>query len=545
MGDSGTGGAARTRASVRMRSAAGRWVLLVSVLGSGLAGIDATVVNVALPTIGEDLGTGFAGLQWTVTAYTLTLASFILLGGSLADRFGRRKVFLVGVTWFAVASLLCGVAPGIGTLIAARALQGVGAALLTPGSLALIQASFTTEDRAAAVGAWSGLSGVATAVGPFLGGWLVEQVSWRWVFLINVPLAVVVVVLALRHVPESRDPAAAPRVDIAGAFLGVVALGGVTYALVEGAGQGIASPPVLVALVLGVAAAVAFVVVEMHSDHPMLPLGIFRSRQFTAANLVTFTVYGGFGAVFFLLVIQLQVVGGFTPLAAGVSILPITVTMLVLSSYSGALAYRIGPRLQMSLGPTVCALGLVLMLRIGADASYIADVLPGVAVFGLGLAVMVAPLTATALAAAPGDQAGLASGVNNAVARAAGLLAIAVLPAFAGIGGDDYARPLVFAAGFTRAIWGAVVVLLAGAVIAAVSISNRSLNAPTGGDDRPGQAAALEQPVGGVAPAERPTASQPTGAARRRDPVAIASHCAIGAPPLRIDCAYPSDRRRP
>ncbi len=473
----GPGSHPPTGDDVRMGTAPGRWVLVAALLGSGIAGIDATVVNVALPAIGQSLGTGFSGLQWTVTAYTLTLASFILLGGSLADRFGRRKVFLIGVVWFAVASLLCGLAPDIGTLIAARTLQGIGGALLTPGSLALIQATFVPADRARAIGAWSGLSGVATAIGPFLGGFLVEQISWRWVFLINVPIAAAVVILTLRHVPESRDPAAAPRLDIAGAGLGVVALGGVTYALVEQPTMGFAAVPVASAMLLGILASVGFVIVEMRSSHPMLPLRIFRSRQFTAANLVTFTVYGGFGAVFFLLLIQLQVVSGFSPLAAGVSILPITFLMLALSPRSGALAQRIGPRLQMSLGPAVCAVGLLLMLRVGANASYVADVLPGVAVFGLGLSVMVAPLTATALAAAPAENAGLASGVNNAVARAAGLLAIAVLPAIAGISGADNTRPAAFDVGFDRAMWASAIILLVGAAIAAVSISNDTLDA--------------------------------------------------------------------
>ncbi len=459
-----------------MGTAPGRWVLLAALLGSGIAGIDATVVNVALPAIGESLGTEFSGLQWTVTAYTLTLASFILLGGSLADRFGRRRIFLVGVLWFAVASLICGLAPGIGTLIAARTLQGVGGALLTPGSLALIQSTFVPGDRARAIGAWSGLSGIATAIGPFLGGFLVEQISWRWVFLINVPIAAVVILVTLRHVPESRDPAAAPSLDIPGATLGVLALGGVTYALVEQPSVGLTAVPVIVAWLVGILAGLGFIIVELRSPHPMLPLSIFRSRQFSAANLVTFTVYGGFGAVFFLLLIQLQVVSGFSPLAAGLSILPITLLMLALSPRSGALAQRIGPRLQMSVGPAVCAVGLLLMLRVGADASYIVDVLPGVAVFGLGLSIMVAPLTATALAAAPAENAGLASGVNNAVARAAGLIAIALLPAIAGIGGTDNTQPAAFNAGFERAMWASAIVLLVGAAIAAFSISNDTLD---------------------------------------------------------------------
>lgn len=461
---------------VRLRSPQGRWVLTASILGSGLAGIDATVVNVALPEIGRSLGTPFSGLQWTVTAYTLTLASFILLGGSLADRFGRRRLFVIGVVWFAVSSLACGLAPSIETLIAARAVQGVGAALLTPGSLAMIQATFVPEDRSRAIGAWSGLSGIATAAGPFLGGFLVESVSWRWIFLINAPLAVIVVVIALRHVPETRDPEAAHGLDLVGALTGVVALGGITYALVELPARGPGSPWVLGAGLLGLVAAVGFVVVEHRGRHPMLPLDIFRSRQFSAANLVTFTVYGAMGAVFFLLLLQLQVVAGFRPIAAGTAILPITAIMLILSSRSGALAYRIGPRLQMSVGPLVCALGLVAMLRIGPDASYLADVLPGVTVFGLGLAIMVAPLTATAIAAAPDEHAGLASGVNNAVARGAGLLAIAVLPLVAGIAGNDYERPSAFDAGFDRTMIISAALLVLGSLVAALTISNHTLD---------------------------------------------------------------------
>ena len=515
---------------VPVSSGPGRWILLASILGSALAGIDATVVNVALPAIGESLDADFAGLQWTVTAYTLTLASFILVGGSLADRFGRRRIFLVGVVWFAVASLLCGLAPGVGTLVAARALQGIGGALLTPGSLAMIQASIVPRDRARAIGAWSGLGGIATAVGPFLGGWLVEQISWRWVFLVNAPLAVVVVALTLRHVPESRDPTAAPHLDLAGAALGALALGGVTYALVEQPDLGATSLPVLLAAAVGIAAGIAFVVAERRSRAPMLPPDIFAARQFRAANLVTFTVYGGFGAVFFLLVIQLQVVAGYSPIAAGTSILPITVIMLLLSARSGALAYRIGPRLQMSVGPVVCAVGLVLMTRIGPGASYVVDVLPGVAVFGLGLAVMVAPLTATALAAAPAEHAGLASGVNNAVARAAGLLAIAVLPAAAGIAGADYTRPADFDAGFDRALLVAVAVLLLGAAIAAVGISNDTLD--TGSDGGPESADLTHPDAAHDLPADENTGCRPT------------SHCAVGGPPLQIDASRtPGDPR--
>jgi EmrB/QacA subfamily drug resistance transporter len=457
---------------IRMGTASGRWILVATVLGSGIAGIDATVVNVALPTIGRDLGTGFSAMQWMVTGYTLTLASFILLGGALGDRFGRRRVFVVGVIWFAVASLLCGLAPDAGLLIAARALQGVGGALLTPGSLAILQAAFSGEDRARAIGAWSGLGGVATAIGPFLGGWLVESVSWRWVFLINVPVAAVVVWIAVRHVPETRDQGATGGLDLAGAALGALALAGTTYALIEAPDQGMGSAGVLASGLLGLAAAAAFLAVERRTENPMLPLGIFGNRQFRAANAVTFLIYAVFGGIFFLLVVHLQVVAGFSPVASGTAMLPITALMLVLSPRAGALSSRIGPRIPMAVGPLICAVSLVLMLRIGAEASYLRDVLPPVIVLGLGLSLLVAPLTSTALSSVPERQAGLASGVNNAVARAAGLIAIAVLPAAAGLTGDAYDNPGTFEAGFATACLLGAGVLAVGGLLAAVSIRN-------------------------------------------------------------------------
>jgi len=453
----------------------GRWVLVASVLGSGLAGIDATVVNVALPALGDDLGASFGGLQWTLNGYTLTLASFILVGGSLGDRFGRRRVFTIGVVWFALASALCAVAPSIEVLIAARALQGVGSALLTPGSLAMISASFGADDRARAIGAWSGLGGVATAIGPFIGGYLVGGPGWRWIFVINVPLAAVVVVITRRHVPETLDPEAIPHLDLAGAVLGAVGLAGVTYALI-GAGGGW-SWVVVVSGVVGVAAMAGFVVNEHRSPHPMLPPGIFANRQFTAANVVTFVVYAALGAVFFLLVVDLQVVSGFSPLLSGMALLPITVIMLVLSARSGALAARIGPRRQMTVGPLIAAVGALLFLRIGANASYLTDVVPAVVVFGLGLTLMVAPLTTTVLAAAESRYAGIASGVNNAVARAAGLLAVAVVPVLAGISGESYRHPGAFAAGFTTAVLICTVLLVAGGVVSGATIRD-----PAAGD---------------------------------------------------------------
>jgi len=457
-----------------MGTARGRWVLLAAVLGSGIALLDATVVNIALPTLGRELDADLADLQWTVNAYVLSLAALILLGGSLGDRFGRRRVFVIGTVWFGVASLLCGLAPDVEALIAARALQGVGAALLTPGSLSLLQASFVPGDRARAVGAWSGLGGIAAAVGPFIGGLLVE-VSWRLVFLINLPLCVVVVVVALRHVPESADPDASPRVDVAGAVLGALGLAGVTYALVA-AGERGASTGVLVSGLAGVAGLIGFGLVERRSAHPMLPLGIFASRQFSAANAVTFAVYAALGGVFFLLVVHLQVVAGYSPLAAGTSLLPVTVLMLVLSVRAGALAARTGPRLPMTVGPLLCAAGVLLMRRIDTGADYVVDVLPGVVVFGLGLSATVAPLTVTVLAAASERHAGLASGVNNAVARTAGLLAVAVLPLAAGLGSTD--DPVGFGRGFDRALLLSAGLLVVGAAVSAVAISDAGVRRP-------------------------------------------------------------------
>jgi EmrB/QacA subfamily drug resistance transporter len=447
-----------------MGTPAGRWVLLTTVLGSGVVMIDGTVVNVALERIGTELDADFASLQWTVNAYTLTLASLILLGGSLGDHLGRRRVFLIGVVWFALASLACGLAPNVDLLIAARALQGVGGALLTPGSLALISASFHGPDRAVAIGAWSGLGGVAGAIGPFVGGWLVEW-SWRAVFLINLPLAAAVVAIALRHVPESRDPESAPGLDISGTVLAVIGLGALTYAL-TGLGERGLAPDLVIGLVAGVLALAAFVVVERRSPHPLVPPALFRDTTFSAANAVTLLIYGALGVVFLLLVLQLQTVAGFSPLAAGSALLPVTAVMLLFSARAGALAGRIGPRLPLTLGPVVAAGGLLLMLRVDATTSWLLDVLPAVLVFGAGLALTVAPLTATVLEAAPDRYAGSASGVNNAVARAAGLLSVALIPGLAGIRGADYTNPVAFDAGFRVAI-----VIAAGLLVAAAALA--------------------------------------------------------------------------
>ncbi|MFB7242311.1 MFS transporter [Streptomyces populi] len=472
--DASEGGSA-----VRIASPAGKWILLTTVLGSSMALLDSTVVNVALPAIGRDLDASLAALQWTVNGYMLSLAGLILLGGSLGDRFGRRRIFVLGVVWFAAASLLCGLAPDVDVLIAARVLQGVGGALLTPGSLAIIQASFHPDDRSRAIGLWSGFGGVGAAVGPFLGGWLVDGPGWRWVFLLNIPVALVCAPVALRHVPESTGDVPGPGgagsgggrthrgFDVLGAVLGALSLALVTYALIEARSGSVLVP---VAAVAGVAAGVAFVYVERRRPDPMMPLDIFASRQFTAVNLVTLCVYAAFGGFFFLTALQLQVVAGYSALQAGTALLPTTALMLLFSARSGELSRRIGPRIPLTVGPLLCAAGMLLMLRVGQDASYVTDVLPALLVMGLGMVTLVAPLTATVLASVDVGRAGLASGINNAAARAAGLLAVAALPLLTGMGPEAYRSAEAFDAAFRRAMPLCAGVLVVGAVLAFTTV---------------------------------------------------------------------------
>ncbi|MGK4579485.1 MFS transporter [Kitasatospora sp. HPMI-4] len=459
-----------TAGTLRLGTAHGRWVLLATALGSGMAMLDGTVVNVALPRIGADLGASMAALQWTVNAYLLTLAGLILLGGSLGDRYGRRKVFLIGVCWFATASAACAVAPGIELLIIARALQGIGGALLTPGSLAMLQASFRPDDRSGAVGVWSGLGGVSAAVGPFLGGWLVDGPGWRWIFLLNVPLAAMVTWVTVRHVPESRDERATGRFDVRGAVLAALALGGVTYALTEGL-RGLSG----LAGVAGLLFAVLFVRTERRNPQPMLPLELFSSRLFTSVNLVTLCVYGAFSGIFLLLMVQLQTVAGFEPLVAGIALLPTTLLMLAFSGRAGKLGRRIGPRIPLFVGPLLCAAGVLLMLRIGPHASYWGDVLPAVVVLGIGMTLLVAPLTATVLAAVEVRRAGIASGVNNAAARAAGLLAVAALPALSGLSGEAYRVPSEVNGAFRTAMLICAGLLTAGGLLALATVRGDAL----------------------------------------------------------------------
>jgi EmrB/QacA subfamily drug resistance transporter len=492
--------AAAGAGQVRLGGPSGRWVILATVLGSGMAMLDGTAVNVALPAIGRQLSASLGGLQWIVSGYTLALAGLILLGGSLGDRLGRRRIFVTGVIWFALASALCGLAPTIAVLVAARVLQGIGGALLVPGSLAIIQASFAPRDRPRAIGAWSGLGGLAAAVGPLLGGWLVVAAGWRWVFLINLPVAAAVVAVSLRHVPESQespDQQVTRKFDVLGAALAALALAGITFALISGpsaGGSGLI--PVVIAAVAGGGAAAAFIGVERSRGRsasgpaPMLPLGIFASRQFSVINVITFCVYAAFGGELFLLVLELQVAAKFSALEAGSALLPITVLMLVGSPRSAVLAQRIGPRWPLTAGSALCATGLLLATRIGVHASYLGDVLPAVIVFGLGLTLVVSPLTATVLASADVGHAGVASGVNNAVARAAGLLAVAGLPAVVGLQTTAYHSADLLTHGFRLAMIVCAGLLVLAGALAVSFVDDRVLSGEPVQPEEPAAAAA-------------------------------------------------------
>jgi EmrB/QacA subfamily drug resistance transporter len=462
--------------TMRLRSAAGRGLIVGTVLGSSLATIDGFVVNVALPHIGRDLHAPLWGLQWTVNAYLLPLAAFVLLGGALGDRFGRRKVFLAGVIWFTAASVLCATAQSIGWLIAARALQGFGSALLTPGSLALIQSTLREDDRPRAIGVWAGFGGVAAASGPLLGGYLIDALNWRWIFFINVPLALVTIVVTLRFVPESRDPSAAgSSFDLRGAILGAIGLGAVTFALVEGSWM---------AGIAGAVGLAAFVWWEHRDRHPMMPTGLFTSVEFSVINLVTLLVYGALGGLTFFLVLQLQLVAGFTALAAGAAAIPMTVLLLLGSARAGDLGKKIGARLPLSIGAALTAAGVGLLIFIGPHASYWRAVLGPIVLAGVGMTLLVAPLTSTVLAAAPNELAGVASGINNAVARSGSLLAVAALPLVAGLSGDEYGDPHAFTHAYRIAILVCAGLMAAGAVLAFTLLPSKiAAEAPAASSD--------------------------------------------------------------
>ncbi len=458
-------------AGLRYASGRGRLVLAASVAGSGIAFLDSTVVNVALPAIGRSFGTGFSEFQWVINAYLITLGALVLLGGSLGDLMGKRRVFVAGLGLFSVASVACGAAPTIEFLFVARAVQGLGAALLIPNSLAIVQQAFRPRDRGQAIGLWSGLAGLATVVGPFLGGFLVDALSWRWVFFVNPPLAGAAAYLAVRYVPDLR-PAEARRPDWLGGALATTGLATIVFALIQGPVWGWTSPWVLAAAAGGALALAAFVAVEWRGDRPMLPLGVFRNRQFTAANVATLPVYGALGGTFFLLTIQLQNNLGYSALEAGAATIPVSAVLLAGSAQAGKLYNTIGPRLPMTVGPLLAGAGVAWLAGVEPGAGYWAGVLPPLATFGAGMTLTVAPLTATALGALDDEQSGLASGVNNAMSRIAQLLAVPLLPLAAGISRVDEVMGVRFSDGFSRAMLIAGGVLAAGGVVSWLAVRN-------------------------------------------------------------------------
>lgn len=461
-----------------------RLTLVATILGSTVVFLDSTVVNVALPAIAGDLDAGLAGQQWVVEAYLLTLVALLLVGGSLGDRFGRRRMFVAGLVGFGVTSVLCALAPSVEFLVVARALQGVAGALLVPGSLAIVAATFEGEARGRAVGTWTAWTGIATVFGPAGGGALIEALSWRAIFWINVPLIALTVALTLRAVEESRDPEAFTGFDWPGVLLSVVGLGGPVFALVEQPNLGWGDPAVWVSLLVGVVCLGLFLLREARARQPMLDLGLFRIRNFWVANLTTLAAYGGLIGGLFFLTLFLQQVGGYSPLEAGLATTPISVVLFLLSPRFGRFASSVGPRLPMTAGPILAGLGLLLLLRIDAGAAYLPDVLPGVLVFSLGLAATVAPLTATVLDSVEERHVGVASGVNNGISRVAGLLAIAVLGAVisAKFGADargDGSNPLTASApeastsAFHLGIAIAALLMVAGGIVSWLGIEDR------------------------------------------------------------------------
>jgi EmrB/QacA subfamily drug resistance transporter len=453
---------------LRLATREGKWVVAGMVLGSAVTYVSATVVNVALPAIGDDLHADLAGLQWVTNAYLMTLAALVLTGGSAGDIFGRRRVFLIGVIGFMAASVLCAAAPNLQLLIAGRLVQGVGAALMTPASLAIIDASFDPEDKTRAIAAWASGSALASSVGPFAGGWIVDAAGWRWVFLITLPLAAFTVWATIAHVPESRDGSAGRRLDMVGSALAVVAVAGVVYALVQGPEQGWRNGTVIGAAVTGTVAGAAFILSQQRERDPMLPLRLFLSRQFSGANLYTLLVYLAISGAFFFLALQLQTVLGYSALEAGAGLVPLNVVMVLGAPKAGALAGRVGARPLVTSGSVVMAVAFAWMSRIGPGAHYLAEVLPPVLVLGAGMALMVAPLTSSVLGSVEPHDVGIASAVNNAVARTGGLLATAALPFAAGLSGKVDAA--AFDDGYQRALLMCAGLCTIGAAIAAATI---------------------------------------------------------------------------
>ena len=458
---------------VQLTESAKRWTLIGSILGSGAVFIEGSVTNVALPAIARDLHLGITGLQWTMNGYLLTLSALILLGGALGDRFSRRKVFAWGLVGFAVASLACAVAPNLILLVTARVFQGIAGGVLVPNSLALLESTFEGEERGAAVGHWASWSAVSTAVGPLLGGWIVDAASWRFVFVIMVPFAIagaIAVTVAGRTMKESKSAA---TVDYAGAALMTLGLAAIVGALMLGPDRGFTTLYPVSLGVTGLVLLVAFVIVENHTKDALLPPGTFASRQFAGVNAATFAIYAALTGLFFLLMLQLQNVLGYSALEAGASLMPINVLLLVISPLAGRIAERRGPRLPMAGGALVATIGMLLFALVRPGATYWTSVLPAAIVFGIGLASLVAPLTTVALASLGEERAGLASGVNNSVARVAGLLATAIIPLAAGLGGAHSLSGATLANGFTRAMFICAGLCAVGSVISLVTMSGR------------------------------------------------------------------------
>lgn len=449
---------------VRLDSATGRSIILATVLGSGVAFLDGTVVNVALPAIGRDVGGGLSTLQWVLDGYLLTLGALLLLGGALGDRYGHRKVFAIGLVAFTVASCFCGLAWNAPSLVVARLAQGVGGALMVPGSLAIIEATMHEDDRGRAIGRWAGLAGVSTALGPFLGGWLVEAVSWRLVFFINVPIAAVALAVTLLKVPETatRDR----DLDYPGAVAVTAGLGGTIYALIEGPARGW-HPLTIAAGVVGVLALAAFAFIERRHPDPLLPPRLLRYRVFVSVNLTTLAVYAALSGGLFLLTLQLQETLGYSPLEAGLATLPLTAVMLVLSGQMGALSQKTGARLPLTVGPFLAGAGMALLALARPGTGFVVGVLPGMLVFALGMSITVAPLTATVMGSVESAYAGIASGTNNAVSRIAGLLAIAILPLVSGAQES-------LADGYPKAMLAAAAVCMAGGCVSWFGIRGRA-----------------------------------------------------------------------
>jgi EmrB/QacA subfamily drug resistance transporter len=459
---------------MKLASAQGRWIVAGAVLGSGAVFLEGTVVSVALPSIARDLHLGIAGLQWVMNAYLLTLSALMLLGGSLGDRLGRSRVFTVGALGFAGASLACAFAPTALVLVGCRLAQGVAGAMLVPNSLAMLEAAFEGEDRGAAIGQWAAWSAISTAIGPLAGGFLVDSFSWRWVFAAVAPFGLAAALISHRFVADLDTHARSGKRDIAGSVLITLGLAGLIGGLTAGPGSGFTHPLVLTGLVGGAALIGAFIVAERRSASPVLPLDVFASRQFSGANLTTLFVYAALTALFLLLMLELQNVLGYGALKAGASLMPINALMLVISPLAGRLAERIGARLPMVCGALIAAAGMVLFSRVHEGVGYVASVLPAVVVFGLGLAIFVAPLTSAVLSAVPPERVGVASAVNNAVSRLAGLLATAIVPLAAGITGANALEPTHLGRGFTRGMWISAGLCVAGAIVAWLTIDPES-----------------------------------------------------------------------